>query len=90
MGVTAENNRSLINAIFWIAKTGAPWRDLPERFGEWNSVYQRFNRWSKKGVWARIMEELNDPDMEWIMIDSTVTRAHQHAAGKKGGKVTKL
>lgn len=83
-GVTADN-RQFINAIFWLARTGAPWRDLPERFGKWNSVFQRFNRWAKKGVWLKIMEAFGeDADLEWLLIDSTVIRAHQHAAGKKG------
>ena len=87
VGVTVADNRLFINAVFWIAKTGAPWRDLPARFGPWNSVFQRFNRWSKKGVWQKVAEALaDDPDLEWLMIDSTVVRAHQHAAGKKGGK----
>jgi len=86
VGVTA-NNRLFINAIYWISKTGAPWRDLPSRFGQWNSVFVRFNRWAKKGVWQKVAEALSDdPDLEWLMIDSTVVRAHQHAAGKKGGK----
>ena len=86
-GVTAADNRSFINAVFWIAKTGAPWRDLPSRFGKWNSVFKRFDRWSQKGVWQRVVEALGgDADLEWLMIDSTVIRAHQHAAGKKGGK----
>lgn len=85
-GVTAKDNRLFINAILWIAKTGAPWRDLPERFGNWNSVWRRFDRWACKGVWQRIFEALQDPDLEWLLIDSTVVRAHQHAAGKKGGK----
>ena len=89
VGVTAEDNRGFVNAVFWIAKTGAPWRDLPARFGKWNSVFQRFNRWSKKGVWQRIAEALGEEaDLEWLMIDSTVVRAHQHSAGKKGGKMT--
>ncbi len=88
-GVTAADNRLFINAVFWIAKTGAPWRDLPSRFGPWNSVFQRFNRWSKKGVWQKVAETLaDDPDLEWLMIDSTVVRAHQHAAGKKRGPKT--
>lgn len=87
VGVTAANNRLFINAVYWIAKTGAPWRDLPVRFGPWNSVFQRFNRWSKKGVWQRVAAALSDDaDLEWLMIDSTVVRAHQHAAGQKGGK----
>ena len=85
-GVTAEDNRLFVNAVLWIAKTGAPWRDLPERFGLWNSVWKRFDRWAKKGAWGRVFEGLQDPDLEWIIIDSTVVRAHQHAAGaeKKG------
>jgi transposase len=86
-GVTAKDNCLFINAILWIAKTGAPWRVLPERFGPWGSVWKRFDRWAKKGVWERIFETLQDPDLEWLIIDSTVVRAHQHAAGgpKKGG-----
>jgi transposase len=85
-GVTAKDNRLFINAVLWIAKTGAPWRDLPERFGKWNSVAKRLARWAAKGVWRRIFEELKDPDLEWLILDSTVIRAHQHAAGavKKG------
>jgi transposase len=84
-GVTAQDNRLFMNAVLWIAKTGAPWRDLPERFGHWNSVWRRFDRWSKKGVWDRVFRALQDPDLEWLMFDSTVVRAHQHAAGAKGG-----
>ena len=80
-GVTAKDNRLFVDAILWIAKTGAPWRDLPERLGNWNSVWRRFDRWSAKGVWLRIFEELKDPDLEWLILDSTVIRAHQHAAG---------
>jgi len=85
-GVTASDNRLFVNAVLWIAKTGAPWRDLPECFGNWNSVWRRFDRWSAKGVWLRVFEELKDPDLEWLILDSTVIRAHQHAAGavKKG------
>ena len=84
-GVTAQDNRLFINAVLWIAKTGAPWRDLPERFGPWNSVGRRFDRWARKGVWQRVFEALQDPDLEWVLLDSSVVRAHQHAAGKKGG-----
>jgi transposase len=83
-GVTAKDNRLFINAIMWIAKTGAPWRDLPERFGNWNSVFQRFNRWCKSGVFPAIMEHLKDPDLGQLLLDSTIIRAHQHAAGAKG------
>jgi transposase len=84
-GVTAKDNRLFINAVLWIAKTGAPWRDLPERFGNWNSVWRRFDRWARKGVWERVFRELQDPDLEWLLLDSTVIRAHQHAAGAKKG-----
>jgi transposase len=83
-GGTAEDNRLFINAVLWIAKTGAPWRDLPERFGLWNSVFQRFNRWCKAGVFEKIMAHLQDPDLGVLLLDSTVVRAHQHAAGAKG------
>jgi transposase len=85
-GVTAKDNRLFVNAVLWIARTGAPWRDLPERFGNWNSVWKRFDRWARKGVWRRVFQKLQDPDLEWLILDSTVVRAHQHAAGKKGGK----
>jgi transposase len=83
-GVTAKDNRLFINAVWWIAKTGAPWRDLPERFGKWDSVFKRFNRWSKRGVFQRIMEALQDPDLGELLLDSSVIRAHQHAAGAEG------
>ncbi len=83
-GVTAKDNRLFMNAIFFVAKTGVPWRDLPERFGHWHNVFQRFNRWCKKGVFTRIFEVLRDPDLEVLMLDSTVIRAHQHSAGAEG------
>jgi transposase len=83
-GATAKDNRLFVNAVMWIAKTGAPWRDLPERFGNWNSVFQRFNRWCKAGVFQTIMEKLQDPDLGVLMLDSTIIRAHQHAAGAEG------
>lgn len=79
--VSEEGNRLFLNAILFVAKTGIPWRDLPQRFGKWNSVYQRFNRWARKGVLQRVFEQLQDPDLEWLMLDSSVIRTHQHAAG---------
>jgi transposase len=80
-GATAKDNRLFLDAVLWSAKTGAPWRDLPERFGHWNSVWKRFNRWAKKGRWHKLFEQLQDPDLEWLILDSTSIRAHQHAAG---------
>ena len=86
-GQTATDNRLSLDAVLWIARTGAPWPDLPERFGKYDSVYQRFNRWAKQGRWAAIFDALQEPDVEWLMLDSTVVRAHQHAAGaRKGGE----
>jgi putative transposase len=83
VGRSAADNRLFLNAVLWIARSGAPWRDLPERFGPWNSVYQRFRRWSKKGVWKQVFEQLQEADLDWLLLDSTTIRAHQHAAGQK-------
>jgi transposase len=80
-GQAAASNRLFVDAVLWIARTGAPWRDLPERFGSWNNTFVRFNRWSKKGVWRRVFEALQDLDLEWLMVDATIVRAHVHAAG---------
>ena len=82
-GRNAKDNRLFIDAVLWIARTGAPWPDLPERFGKHNTVYKRFQRWGQRGVWQAIHQALQDPDLEWLMLDSTVVRAHQHAAGQK-------
>ncbi len=86
-GSTGRDNRMFVEGVLWIVRTGSPWRDLPEAFGDWNSVFRRFSRWSIKGVWWRIFETMSDdPDFEYLIIDSTIVRAHQHAAGaKKGG-----
>ena len=82
-GRQGKDDRLFVNAVLWIARTGSPWRDLPERFGNWNSVYVRFNRWSKAGIWENLFEEFQDPDLKMLMVDSTIIRAHQHAAGAK-------
>jgi len=82
-GVTAKDNRLFFNAVLWIARTGCPWADLPERFGKTNSVCRRFRRLAQKGVWQRLFEAVQAPDLAWVMLDSTVLRAHQHSAGQK-------
>jgi putative transposase len=92
VGVTAQDNRLFIDAVLWIARTGAPWRDLSVSFGLWNTVFRRYDRWAQTGRWEKIFEALaDDPDFEYVMIDSTIVRAHQHAAGGKGGlKIRRL
>ena len=84
-GRHGEDNRLFVDAVLWIARAGAPWLDLPQEFGNWNSIFQRFRRWAKKGVWERVFNALvENPDFEYLIIDSTIVRAHQHAAGAKG------
>ncbi len=84
-GGVAPDNRLFINAILYVSKTGIPWRDLPAAYGQWDIVYHRYNRWCKKGRWQTIFDALQDPDLEWLLIDSTVIRAHHHAAGMNTG-----
>jgi transposase len=83
-GTSGRDNRLFVEAVLWIARTGAPWRDLPDGFGNWNSIFRRFCRWSEKGVWGRIFADISDdPDFEYLILDSTIVRAHQHAAGAR-------
>jgi transposase len=85
-GGIAGDNRLFMNAVFWILRTGAPWRDLPPDYGDWKNVHRRFCRWRDKGQWENILAALiDDPDMEWLMIDSTHAKVHPHAAGARGG-----
>ncbi|MGO4404402.1 IS5 family transposase [Bosea sp. RAF48] len=85
-GSSGRDNRMFVEAVLWIVRTGSPWRDLPEVFGDWNSVFRRFSRWSHKGVWWRIFAAMSDdPDFEYLIVDSTIIRAHQHASGAKKG-----
>ncbi len=87
-GRPAGNHRLVLDGIFWIARTGTPWRDLPDYFGKWSSVYRQFRRWTLSGIGDILLEALNAseavPDSVQ-MIDSTIVRAHHHAAGAKGG-----
>jgi transposase len=86
VGAIAKDNREFPKGVLWGARIGFPWRDLPERFGFWGCVYVRYNRWSKSGTWQRIFDTLSDdPDFEYVMIDSLIVRAHQHSTGGKGG-----
>lgn len=87
VGVTAKDNRLFVEAVLYRYRAGIPWRDLPERFGPWKAVHTRFTRWCENGVWEDVFKHLAaDADNEYAMIDSTIVRAHQHAAGarKKG------
>lgn len=92
VGRTAKNNRLFVEAILYRYRTGIPWRDLPERFGDFRVVHTRFTRWSRQGVWEQIFKVLaEDADNEYAMIDSTIIRAHQHSAGApKKQEMTKL
>lgn len=90
-GRTAADNRNFVNGVLWVLRSGARWSDLPERYGKFKSVHKRFTRWSQKGVWDRVFAVLTkDCDNEYLMIDSTVVRAHQQAATGKGGSKTRL
>ena len=92
-GGIAKDNRKFFNGVCWILRTGAPWRDLPEDYGKFGSVHKRFKRFCDNGTWDGILEQLIDePDFEWLMIDATHSKVHQHAAGAgltKGGETRK-
>lgn len=85
-GGIAQDNRLFINAVFWIVRTGAPWRDLPSEYGGWSNTHRRFIRWRDAGIWEKLLEVLIDePDDEWLMIDASHCKVHPHAAGARGG-----
>src|SRR5579875_8393 len=95
-GRPAKDHRTIINAILWRLRTGVPWRDIPERYGPWQTVYTRFRRWQQAGVWERVLAELQtDADdrgaLDWELhfLDGTTIRAHPHAAGAKKGAAIK-
>jgi transposase len=87
-----QDHRTIVNGILWIDRTGAPWRDLPEGYGSWSTIASRFYRWRQAGIWQRILETLQQQadavgQLNWKVhhVDGSVIRAHQHAAGAKGG-----
>jgi transposase len=85
-GVTAKDNRLFVEAVLWRVRTGTPWRDMPDEFGNWNSIFTRFRRWALAGVFERVFERLSgEPDFEYALIDGTIVTAHQKASGAKGG-----
>lgn len=87
VGVTAKNNRLFVEAVLYRYRAGIPWRDLPDRFGDWRVVHTRFSRWAKTGIWQRLFDQLaSEADNEYGMIDSTIVRAHQHSAGARKKK----
>lgn len=82
----AKANRRFINAVFWILRTGAPWRDLPPKYGDWENTHRCFSRWRERNRWETILEALIDePAFEWLMIDATHIKVHPHGTGAKGG-----
>jgi transposase len=85
-GRSGENNRRFVEAVLWVVRTGSPWRDIPERFGKWDSIYSRFRDWVRADVWTRLFEAVSDePDMEYAMVDATIVKVHRHGQGAKGG-----
>jgi transposase len=85
-GGIARDNRQFVNAVFWILRTGAPWRDLPPDYGDWKNTHRRFSRWRDAGTWEALLEQLvTHADYEWLMIDASHIKVHPHAAGAEGG-----
>jgi len=85
-GRSGRDNRQFVNGVLWVLRSGAHWHDLPERYGKWKTVHTRFSRWAKAGVWERVFEALiKDRDNQYLMLDTTLVRAHQQAATGKGG-----
>ena len=81
------DDRKIVNAIFYVLRTGIPWRDLPERYGRYTTAYNRFNRWSGRGIWKRMFDRLASKSRDSLhLIDSTIVKAHRAASGAKGGR----
>ena len=85
-GRPARDNRLFLNAVFWNLRTGAPWRDLPPDYGDWKNTHRRFCRWRDRGVWQDLLDTvIDDPDFEWLMIDSSHIKVHPDGTGARGG-----
>lgn len=83
----SKDNREMIEGMLWKARTGSPWRDLPWEFGPWSSVYNRYNRWCKAGIWDCVLQALQtELDAEWLLMDSSSVRVHQHGHGAQKKK----
>lgn len=90
-GRTGADNRQFVNGVLWVLRSGAHWHDLPERYGKWKTAHKRFTRWAEAGVWEKVFASLTAaPDNEYLMLDSSLVRAHQQAATGKGGTKTRL
>jgi transposase len=90
-GRSGDDNRRSLEGILWIVRTGAPWRDLPDVFGNWFTVWKRFRRWALKGVFEKVFKALSgEPDMEYALIDGTIVKVHRHGTGAKGGLKIRL
>lgn len=90
-GRTGGDGRLFLEAVLWIARTASPWRDLPEVFGKWNTVFKRFRDWVKADVFKRIFDAVSgEPDMEYAMVDGTIVPVHRHGHGAKGGLKARL
>ena len=86
VGRPAQDNRRFLNAVFWVLRTGAPWRDLLPDYGDWKNTHRRYSRWRDQGVWGQLLATVIDhPDFEWLLIDASHIKGHIHAAGAAGG-----
>jgi transposase len=90
-GRTGADNRLFVNAVLGVLRSGARWEDLPERYDKYKTVHKRFTRWAKAGAWEKVFDSLTaDPDNQYLMLDTTLVRVHQQAAGGKGGPAIRL